>query len=203
MSTDGNYNGRDPADVTVSNTDNDSAGITVSAISGKTNEGGGQATFTVVLNSQPTADVVLHFDSNDKTEGLVDKTSLTFTAMNWNGTQTVTVTGVNDDLADGEQPYAIVFHRDDERRRCLCGHHAQQHQRPQHRQRQRRHYRQRDQRQDDRGRRTGDVHRRSQFATHRRRHGALQTPTTPAKAPSTGRASPSRRRTGTGRNRCA
>src|SRR5262249_54781489 len=63
----------------------------------------------VVLNSQPTASVTLNLNSNDLTEGTVDKTSLTFTDANWNGVQTVTVTGVNDNLADGEQPYAIVF----------------------------------------------------------------------------------------------
>ena len=35
-STDPNYNGRNAADVAVTNTDNDTAGITVSAISGRT-----------------------------------------------------------------------------------------------------------------------------------------------------------------------
>jgi uncharacterized protein YfdQ (DUF2303 family) len=93
----------------VANTDNDSAGITVSAISGKTSESAGQASFTVVLNSQPTADVTLHFNSNDLGEGTVNTTSLLFTAMNWSAPQSVIVTGVNDDLADGEQQYAIVF----------------------------------------------------------------------------------------------
>ena len=109
VSTDPNYNSRNPGDVTVSNTDNDSAGISVSAISGNTSEGGAQATFTAVLNSQPTANVVLNFNSNDTTEGTVNQTSLTFTPTNWNGVQTVTVTGVNDDVADGQQQYAIVF----------------------------------------------------------------------------------------------
>jgi hypothetical protein len=109
MSADGTYNSRDPEDVSARNTDNDSAGITVSAISNNTTEAGGQATFTVALNSQPTANVTLNFDSADKTEGTVDRTSLTFTEANWNGVQTVTVTGVNDNLADGEQPYSIVF----------------------------------------------------------------------------------------------
>jgi hypothetical protein len=109
MSTDPNYSGRNAGDVTVSNTDNDSAGITVSAISGMTSEGGAQATFTVVLNSQPTDNVVLNFNSNDLTEGTVNTTSLAFTPANWNGIQTVTVTGVNDDVADGMQQYAIVF----------------------------------------------------------------------------------------------
>ena len=34
--------------------------------------------------------------------------SLTFTTANWNTPQTVTVTGVNDDLDDGDVAYTIV-----------------------------------------------------------------------------------------------
>src|SRR5262249_16883732 len=98
-----------PPNVSVTNVDNDSAGVSVSAISGMTSENGLQATFTVFLNSQPTADVTLHFDSNDRGEGTVARTSLPFTPLNWSAPQTVTVTGVDDNLADGNQPYAIVF----------------------------------------------------------------------------------------------
>ncbi len=93
----------------VSNTDNDSAGIVVSAVSGSTTEAGGQATFTVVLTSEPFADVTVNFASGDATEATVSPTSLTFDATNWSSPQTVTVTGVDDALADGAQPYAIVF----------------------------------------------------------------------------------------------
>jgi large repetitive protein len=107
-STDTGYSGMDAANVSVSNTDNDTAGITVSAISGATTEGAVTATFTVVLNSQPTADVVIGISSSDTTEGTVAPASLTFTSVNWAAPQTVTVTGVNDDLADGNQPYSIV-----------------------------------------------------------------------------------------------
>ncbi|NIM95441.1 MAG: hypothetical protein GTO18_17225, partial [Anaerolineales bacterium] len=38
---------------------NGSAGYTVSAISGDTTESGGTATFTIVLNTQPTANVTV------------------------------------------------------------------------------------------------------------------------------------------------
>ena len=48
MSTDANYNGVDAADVAVTNTDNDAAGITVTPTPGlTTTEAGGTATFTV------------------------------------------------------------------------------------------------------------------------------------------------------------
>ena len=107
-SADGTYNGMSPSDVSVTNMDNDASGITVSPISGPTTEAGGTATFTVVLTAQPTADVTVGLSSSDATEGTVLPASLTFTSANWNTAQTVTVTGVNDDLDDGDIAYSIV-----------------------------------------------------------------------------------------------
>ena len=66
-----------------------------------TTEAGGTATFTVVLNTQPTADVTIALSSSDTTEGTVSPASLIFTTANWNVAQTVTVTGVNDAVVDG------------------------------------------------------------------------------------------------------
>ncbi|QDG51927.1 hypothetical protein FIV42_14615 [Persicimonas caeni] len=108
-STDAAYAAITPQSVAVTNTDDDSAGITVSPISGNTSESGGQATFTVVLNSEPFDDVTVSFDSSDTGEGTVGQSSLTFTDQNWNAPQTVTLTGQNDDYADGDQPYNVVF----------------------------------------------------------------------------------------------
>ena len=85
------------------------AGVTVSPTSGLvTSEAGGTATFTVVLNTQPTADVTIALSSSDTTEGTVSPASLTFTNLNWNTAQTVTVTGVDDAVADGNIAYTIV-----------------------------------------------------------------------------------------------
>ncbi len=109
VSADGNYNGLNAADVSVTNTDDDSAGFIVTPTSGLvTTEAGGTATFTVVLNSAPTADVTIALSSSDLTEGTVGPASLTFTAANWNVAQTVTVTGVDDALADGDIIYSII-----------------------------------------------------------------------------------------------
>src|SRR5437867_3056727 len=108
-STDPGYSGRNAADVGVTNTDNDTAGITVAPTSGlTTTEGGGTATFTVVLTSQPTANVTIGLSSSDLTEGTVAPSSLTFTWANWNTAQTVTITGVNDFVVDGNVAYTIV-----------------------------------------------------------------------------------------------
>ena len=103
------YNGLDAGDVTLVNTDDDTAGITVSPTSGLiTTEAGGTAQFTVVLDSQPTADVVVELYSNDTSEGTLSPDKLTFTSENWSEPQTVTVTGVNDSLGDGDVVFSII-----------------------------------------------------------------------------------------------
>ena len=109
VSADLNYGGFDAIDVLVTNTDDDTAGITVTPTSGlTTTEAGGTATFTVVLNAQPTADVAIGLSSSNTAEGTVGP-SLTFTSVNWNTPQTVTVTGVDDAAGRRRhQPYTIV-----------------------------------------------------------------------------------------------
>ena len=53
-------------------------------------------TFTVVLKARPGADVKLTLTPSDTTQVVVDKTELTFTRVNWNTPQVVTVTAVDD-----------------------------------------------------------------------------------------------------------
>jgi len=109
-STDADYDGIDPSDVSLTNDDNDSPGITVTPTTGLvTTEAGGTATFTVVLDSQPSADVTIDLASDDTTEGIASPMTLTFTTANWNAPQTVTVTGQADAVFDGDQPYTIVL----------------------------------------------------------------------------------------------
>ena len=106
-SSDSNYNGVDASDISLKNTDNDTAGITVSSVTGDTTESGGSATFTVKLNTKPTADVTVAISSSDTTEGTVAPGSLTFTPANWNSVQTVKVTGVDDLIVDGSVAYTV------------------------------------------------------------------------------------------------
>jgi hypothetical protein len=109
-SADANYQGVDPTDVFVTNTDDDVAGITVTPTAGLgTSESGNTATFDVVLDTEPTADVIIPVASGTPTEGTTDVTELVFTAANWNVPQTVTVTGVNDFVQDGDAEYSIVL----------------------------------------------------------------------------------------------
>jgi hypothetical protein len=109
VSANGAYNGLDGPDVAVTNTDDDAAGITVEPTSGLvTTEAGGKATFTVVLASTPTADVTIALGSSNPAEGTVSPASLTFTTANALAPRTVTVTGVDDGVADGEVAYTVV-----------------------------------------------------------------------------------------------
>eukprot|EP01061_Rhynchopus_euleeides_P002336 TRINITY_DN1179_c0_g1_i14.p1 TRINITY_DN1179_c0_g1~~TRINITY_DN1179_c0_g1_i14.p1 ORF type:complete len:7328 (+),score=1490.81 TRINITY_DN1179_c0_g1_i14:2229-21986(+) len=108
-SPDAVYHGMSGVAVGVTNTDDDTVGFTVSATALATSEGGVAAVFTVVLNTQPTATVTLPLASSDATEGTASTLSLTFTSANWNQPQTVTITGVDDNLDDGDQAYNVVF----------------------------------------------------------------------------------------------
>ena len=108
VSTDPAYNGMNADDVSVTCIDNDTAGITVTPTDGlSVTETGGTATFTVVLNSQPAANVSLELSSSDTGEGTVSPSSLTFTGVNWTIPQTVTVTGVDDSEGDGNITFTI------------------------------------------------------------------------------------------------
>jgi len=73
-----------------------------------TTEGGGNDTFVVMLNNEPTALVTVGLSSNDTTEGTVSPTVVTFTNLTWNIKQTVTVTGVDDNLLDGDIAYLVI-----------------------------------------------------------------------------------------------
>jgi hypothetical protein len=109
VSGDPRYGGRTVPNVRFSNTDDDTAGITVDKASLTTSEGGATDTFSVVLNSEPTSTVTIAVSSSDLAEGVLSTSSLVFTAGDWNAPHTVTVTGQNDDVADGNAPYQVVF----------------------------------------------------------------------------------------------
>ena len=64
---------------------------------------GVSSTFTVVLDSPPSSDVVLSAISSDASEVTVSPDVLTFTPTNWNIPQTVMLTGVEDSTRDGDQ----------------------------------------------------------------------------------------------------
>ena len=81
--------------------DNDAAGINISTTTGTTTEAGGQATFTFTLTSQPTADVTIFIDRYDVTE-TTGPESITLTSTDWNTGVDLIVTGIDDDIIDGD-----------------------------------------------------------------------------------------------------
>ena len=94
VSTDANYNTRNAPDVLVTNSDNDAAGITVAPPGPlATTEAGGTATFTVVLTTQPTAEVDdrAELERHDGGHGQSGQPDASPDA-NWQTWQTVTVT---------------------------------------------------------------------------------------------------------------
>ena len=103
-----------PSNVTLTLTDDDTAGIAVSPATSTTNrlvttESGGTATFTVVLDSEPTGNVELDVASSETAEGTAAPAILTFTSSTWSTAQTVTLTGVDDSppVADGNRDYTV------------------------------------------------------------------------------------------------
>ncbi|MGD9126238.1 MAG: DUF4347 domain-containing protein, partial [Planctomycetia bacterium] len=85
------------------------AGITVTPIDSTTTEAGGQASFTVVLDTAPTDTVTIEVSSSDTTEGEADTSLLTFTTGDWSTPQTVTIDGVDDYHDDGNVAYDIIL----------------------------------------------------------------------------------------------
>ena len=95
------------ASVTVTVTDDDTAGVTVSATEVTVGEGA-TGTYTVTLNTQPTGSVTVTPTSNAGTVATVSG-ALTFTTGTWSTAQTVTVSGVDNDV-DGAAGMATVTH---------------------------------------------------------------------------------------------
>jgi hypothetical protein len=84
------------------------SGITLTQTGGATivTEGGTTDSYTIVLNSQPTADVAIAINSNSQLT--TSAVTLTFTPNNWNVAQNVTVTAVDDVIVEGSHSGEIT-----------------------------------------------------------------------------------------------
>ncbi|XWK89532.1 MAG: esterase-like activity of phytase family protein [Phormidium sp.] len=82
-------------------------GVSITPSGGSTDvtEGGATDTYTVVLNTQPTANVTIAINSGNQTT--TNPTNLIFTTANWNVAQTVTVTAVDDAVVEGNHTGTI------------------------------------------------------------------------------------------------
>ena len=103
-------------ETTISITDDDTTGVSIDPTDLEVDEGS-TATYTVALDTEPTAEVTITVSGHSGTDVSLDKSTLTFTPANWNVAQTVTLTAgdvaVTTDLAlshevTGSGEYAAV-----------------------------------------------------------------------------------------------
>ena len=95
--------------VLVSALDNDDAGIIRgNASSGALSENGGSVTYQISLASQPVQSVTIPVVSQDASLS-VSPASLSLDATNWNTGATLTVTGQDDAIAQGERDITLVW----------------------------------------------------------------------------------------------
>ena len=85
----------------------DEYGLAVGSVSGQATEAGGRSTFPVALNTRPSAAVTVAVSSLDPGEGRAAPSSLVFTTTSWSTSQTVTVTGVQDNVDDGDVTWQV------------------------------------------------------------------------------------------------
>ena len=101
------YSVATPASAMVTVQDNDTRGVKVSATALTVNEGT-TGTYTVVLDSQPTANVTVTPSRTGSSDVTFSPATLTFTALNWNTVQPVTVTAAQD--SDAVNDSATISH---------------------------------------------------------------------------------------------
>jgi len=77
-----------------------------------TTESGTTAEIQVVLTSQPASAITYRLYSTAVNEGVPSPGTLTFTPENWDIPQTVTVTGVDDNVPDGDRSYRVALTAD-------------------------------------------------------------------------------------------
>jgi hypothetical protein len=97
------------AQASVTTADDDAVGITALPDSLSVSEAGATAVFSIRLDAEPTSDVVIDLSSLDQGEVTVVQATLTFTPGDWNSPQSVTVTGIDDALVDGDQHTRVLI----------------------------------------------------------------------------------------------
>jgi hypothetical protein len=117
-SSDSRFNGLDPADVSLTNIDT-VAGLVITPLTNydsadgvyQTSESGASASFQVTLSTRPAApvSVSLSLPSGGSNEAALSVAHLTFAPAKYLMSQTVTLTGNDDEIADENAPYSIHF----------------------------------------------------------------------------------------------
>ena len=88
---------------------NDTFGVVVTRTDVQTAESGDTASISFVLETQPTSNVIIGLRLSDTTEGSLSTSQLTFTPENWDTAQTITISGEDDGLVDGDVTYQLII----------------------------------------------------------------------------------------------
>ena len=107
-STDALYNNIPENVIPITIKDDDIAGIIYDSASVNLNEGQ-SITRTFRLKSQPTSNVTLSISSNNSSRLSISKSSLTFTASNWNIDQSVIFTAIDNSIDDGDTTVSVTI----------------------------------------------------------------------------------------------
>ena len=107
-STDALYNNIPENVIPITIKDDDLAGIIYDSTSAILNEGQ-SITRTFRLKSQPTSNVTLSMSSNNSSRISISKSSLTFTASNWDTEQSVKLTAIDDSIDDGDVTVSVTI----------------------------------------------------------------------------------------------
>lgn len=131
-SLDGHFDGVDPADIAVTNMDDEGAGVSVTNLDGsaitaplEVSEAGQSVStfFGIQLANRPVADVTISYRVSDETQGTfnpygtgggvtidgLNYYQFTFTKNNWNVPLQIPVYAVNDIVDDGDVMFTIDF----------------------------------------------------------------------------------------------
>ena len=108
-SSEANLNGFSST-ISLTHMDSDTSHFDITPTSGLvTTKAGGSGIIHFRLTSQPSANLQISVSSSNATQGTVTPSLLVFTTSNWNIYKTVTVTGVNNNLIEGNRDYSIDF----------------------------------------------------------------------------------------------
>ncbi len=107
VSADANYNGINPPDVAVVNLDNETPALVWNYPTQLDVPEGGTATYSVVLTTQPDANVVVSVASSNTAIATVSPATVTFTPGDWSTPKIITVTGV-DNFVPNVAPVVLI-----------------------------------------------------------------------------------------------
>lgn len=109
FSIDPDFNDLDPADILMTNLDDDYVGVLIEPATSLILREGEEIAFTIRLSSRPEAGVSLFLTSGDPTLGVLSKETITIQPADWNVPVMVTITGVEDTSYNVTKIFPIVL----------------------------------------------------------------------------------------------